>query len=547
MSQQPDLELLPREDRIILAIQAMKSDALLSQRRAAAIYNVPQRTLSDRRAKTTSRRDSHPNSSRLTRHEEETIIQYIRKLDARGFAPTLSYVREMANQLLAARGSGQVGENWAYRLTCRKPEIKSQVTRQRDHQRVLCSNPAVISPWFNLVRNVKAKYGILDKDSYNFDETGFQMGIGGSIRVVIASERRLRPLQVQPGDREWATLISAINAMGWVIPPFIIFKAKNHDQAWYHNPKDWRIGVSKNGWTTNELGLEWLKHFIQHTTARTVGSHRLLIIDGHESHKSLAFQDLCEENKVITLCMPPHTSHILQPLDVGCFAPLKQAYKGEINVLANSHITHIDKKAFLAAFNQVFDKAFSSNNIQSSFKATGLVPDNPEVVISRLEVKPCTPSPPPPGPTPWQPKTPSNAAEIGAQSTLILNRIREYRSSSTESIRDMVQQFQKGAEMIVHTQVLMAAEIVRLQAANKAASERKTRKKKRIQYGGTLSQQEAEEIVRRRDAEALVEAERREERVRTGGSREGSRRCGRCSEVGHNKRTCKKDAAELGN
>ena len=173
MSQQPDLQLLSREDRIILAIQAIKSNALLSQRRAAAIYDVPQRTLSDRRAKTTSRRDSHPNSSRLTSVEEETIIQYIRKLDARGFAPTLSYVREMANQLLAKRSGDQVGENWAYRLTCRRPEIKSQVTRQRNYQQVLCSNLAIISPWFNLIRNVKAKYSILDKDIYNFNETGF--------------------------------------------------------------------------------------------------------------------------------------------------------------------------------------------------------------------------------------------------------------------------------------------------------------------------------------------------------------------------------------
>ena len=81
-----------------------------------------------------------------------------------------------------------------------------------------------------------------------------------------------------------------------------------------------------------------------------MGSHRLLILDGHESHKSLAFQDLCEENKIITLCMPPHASHILQPLDVGCFAPLKRAYKKEINVLANSHTNHIDKKAFLTTF-----------------------------------------------------------------------------------------------------------------------------------------------------------------------------------------------------
>jgi hypothetical protein len=142
------------------------------------------------------------------------VIQYIRKLDEWGFAPTLKYVREMANQLLAARGGTQVGEKWARNLVRRRPEIKSQVTRQRDHQRVLFNNPAVISPWFDLVRNVKAKYGILDEDTYNFGETGFQIGVGGSVKVVTASERHLKPIGVQPGDREWITLIACINAMG---------------------------------------------------------------------------------------------------------------------------------------------------------------------------------------------------------------------------------------------------------------------------------------------------------------------------------------------
>ena len=59
------------------------------------------------------------------KHEEETIVQYIRKLNARGFAPTLSYVREMADQLLAARGVTQVGQNWSTNFIRRKPGIKS--------------------------------------------------------------------------------------------------------------------------------------------------------------------------------------------------------------------------------------------------------------------------------------------------------------------------------------------------------------------------------------------------------------------------------------
>jgi hypothetical protein len=542
MSQQPNIELLPSEERIILAIKAMKSNASLSQRRAAAIYNVQESTLRTRRAGKPSRRDISANSSKLSRNEEDTIVQYIRKLDARGFAPTLSYVREMANQLLAARGGNQVGEKWARNLIRRKPEIKSQVTRQRDHQRVLCSNPAVISPWFDLVRNVKAKYGILDEDTYNFDETGFQIGVGGSVKVVTASERRLKPIGIQPGDREWITLIACINAMGWSIPPFFILKAKHHDKAWYHNnPLDWRISVSKNGWTTNELGLAWLKHFIQHTEARTVGSHQLLIIDGHESHKSLEFQNLCEESKIIALCMPPHASHILQPLDVGCFAPLKQAYKKELRGLADNHINHIDKKAFLATFLAVYDKAISKSNILSSFRATGLVPLDPEVVLSKLEVKPRTPTPPAPGPTLWQPKTPSNAVEIDSQTTLIIKRIRDHKSSSPDSIIEMILQVKKGSTLKDHSHTLLEARVARLEAANNAASERKKRKRKRIQAGGTLSQAEAEEIVRQRDAEAEAEAER----MQAGGSSKGIRHCKTCGEAGHNKRTCKKDATEV--
>ncbi|KAF1922209.1 DDE-domain-containing protein, partial [Didymella exigua CBS 183.55] len=199
------------------------------------------------------------------------------------------------------------------------------------------------------------------------------MGIRNRVKVVTASERRTDPIGVQQGDREWVTLIAAINAMGWAIAPYLIFKAKNHDASWYPDLKpQWRIGIQ----------------------GRRVGSHVLLIIDGHESHKSLAFQNLCEENKIITLCMPPHSSHILQPLDVGCFAPLKRAYSKEIRVLALDHIGQIDKKAFLATFAKVFNKAFSKANILSSFRATGLVPSNPLVVLLKLDVKVRTPTPP---------------------------------------------------------------------------------------------------------------------------------------------------------
>jgi hypothetical protein len=65
--------------------------------------------------------------------------------------------------------------------------------------------------------------------------------------------------------------------------------------------------------------------------------------------------------------MPLHASYILQPLDVGCFAPLKQAYKKEIKSLVDSYITYVDKKAFLATFQPVYNKAILKSNILLSF------------------------------------------------------------------------------------------------------------------------------------------------------------------------------------
>jgi hypothetical protein len=81
----------------------------------------------------------------------------------------------------------------------------------------------VIQGWFRLVENTKAKYDILDEDTYNFDESGFMMGVISTGAVVARSERRDRSRIVQQGDRKLASIIASINAIGWAIPPFVIF------------------------------------------------------------------------------------------------------------------------------------------------------------------------------------------------------------------------------------------------------------------------------------------------------------------------------------
>jgi hypothetical protein len=217
-----------KERQVNLAIEALKQDPKLSQRRAAAIYRVPQKTISDRRAGRPSRADSIANSLALDDNEEQVIVEHILYLDERGFPPRLSDVADMANILREERGMAPVGRNWPNNFVKRQPRLKVKFNCKYDYKRALCKDPELIQGWFSLVANIKAKYGILDHDTYNFDETGFMMGQISTGAVVTASDRSGRPKQVQPGNREWTTVIQGINATGWAIPPFVIFQASNH-------------------------------------------------------------------------------------------------------------------------------------------------------------------------------------------------------------------------------------------------------------------------------------------------------------------------------
>lgn len=116
--------------------------------------------------------------------------------------------------------------------------------------------------------------GILAEDIYNFDETGFAMGLILSQKVVTRAEYYGRRSILQPGNREWVTTIEAICADGYSLPPCVIFAGKVYIAGWFESnlPSNWRIEVSNNGWTTDEIGLRWLeKHFIPHTNSRVQG------------------------------------------------------------------------------------------------------------------------------------------------------------------------------------------------------------------------------------------------------------------------------------
>ncbi|KAG7001680.1 hypothetical protein FocnCong_v011390 [Fusarium oxysporum f. sp. conglutinans] len=453
----------------------------------------------------------------------------------------------MANSLLADREALPVGKLWVHNFIQRQPELKACRFRRYDYKRAKCEDPTIIQGWFRLVENTIAKYGIQLADIWNFDETGFMMGMIEPGMVVTSSERRGIPKKIQPGNREWITVIQAVNAEGQSIAPFIIGSGQYHLANWYREcnlPGDWVIALSENGWTNNQLGLDWLQHFDRSTKDRSVGSYRLLILDGHESHHSIEFERYCEENKIITLCMPAHASHLLQPLDVGCFGPLKKAYGREIERLMGCSINHITKIEFFPAFHASHRATITESNIKGGFRGAGLAPFDPENVISKLDVQLRTPTPPAevtiPS-TPWTARTPKTLLEAQSHSKYLQGRVRNHKSSSPESIIEAVKHFEKATSVLIHKIVLLEDRLQQVEQENRIVKRRRRGKRTRLQKGGPLTIEEASQAIDQMDVDTQVAAEssRSGGRGRSKGPRVSH--CSKCGRAGHNTRTCQEE------
>ena len=194
------------ERQINLALQAMQNDPDLSARAAGKIYSVDHEKLSRRKCGMRPRRDIPANLRKLTDLEESVLVQHILDLATKGFPPRMSIVEDIANRLCttrdATRDTLRVGIHWASNFVKRHPELRTRFQRKYDYQRAKCEDPEVIRSWFELVHNTIAKYGIQDTDIYNFDETGFMMGIISTAMVVTSSDGRTNAKRIQPSNRE---------------------------------------------------------------------------------------------------------------------------------------------------------------------------------------------------------------------------------------------------------------------------------------------------------------------------------------------------------
>lgn len=393
---------LSKRERIEKAVAACAQESnKLSAFKAGKVFNVAPSTITRRLNKQTKPK-KHANESKqlLTPVEERTLVRWVIQNYTWGLPLALKQIRQFALEILIRKDPQPYGslpplsDRWHRKLLTRHPEIKRVSARGLDRVRASAAHIETISEYFELYHSLQQKYNISPQDTYNMDEKGFCMGAIQRPNVVIPVTERDAFLR-QDGNREWVSVLETISASGESLPSYIIFKATYQQSSWHRqlDSQYSKIATSPKGWTDNYLGLLWLReHFEIETAKRQVGEYRLLLLDGHESHCTLRFIEFCVKKKIILLILPPHTTHLLQPLDVVIFSPLARYYSSEVEDHMREKHYWLEKEDFITYYQNARKKALRESNIHSAWRATGLMPYNPQTVISKLPNKPTTPS-----------------------------------------------------------------------------------------------------------------------------------------------------------
>ena len=400
------------EKRIQEALSALQNKQFISVRAAASHFGVARQTLLQRHSGGNSHAQARELQQILTNAEEKTLVRWIERYSIAGSPISSSLLLELAQLIRIKRvryASSNIesttflhpiGHEWLYRFIERNLTIKTIYTSQMSAQRFNGATYEAIKRWFDAIAEKSLEHGYKPCNMWNMDESGFGIGESQSTKVLIPITSRHKNKKII-GKQELVTDIECINAAGEAISPMIIFEGQQLNSGWIppETPRDWFFSCSESGWTSNEIGLQWLiKIFEPQSRSRAAFGpgpndihQRLLIVDGHGSHIRADFIAHCMENKIDLLVMPAHCTHVLQPLDVGVFAAFKTAHSRETDMVSRLSSERIPRREWLEMFIRARAKAVTPTNIKAGWKGTGLVPSDPVKVLQRLSIQPPAP------------------------------------------------------------------------------------------------------------------------------------------------------------
>ena len=357
----------------------------MPKRKASNVYGIPRPTLIKHLSSA-----STPKLGRFQRvftdEVECELMMHVVEMQNRSYGLGLTELRRIAFELAEKNGiahpfssrTKMAGEDWAAGFLKRNPELSLRRPEPTSLSRLSGFNRVQVSRFFGLLKDQLATKKFLPQQIYNVDESGITTVQNPG--KILAKKGYKRVGRVVSGEKgTTTTIVCAMSASGHFIPPMFIFKRKRWTDLLLRNCPTGSIGhPSPNGWIDQDLFITYLQHFV--TFSKPCETNPvLLVIDGHQSHKSLRAVEFARKNYITLLTLPPHSSHRLQPLDVTFFGPLKKAVNAEMDKWMLTHAaTRITDYDLCGIFAPAYQRVANVDKAVNGFAASGIWPYNPE-------------------------------------------------------------------------------------------------------------------------------------------------------------------------
>lgn len=361
--------------------------------RAHKIFNVPRTTIIDK----VSGRSPIPRqigiTTILSRQEDNLLVKWILYLADSGFPvckeQLLDSVEMLIKQLKRPNTfkEGRPWRHWYEGFMKRHPEISARMAQNLTNARASVTETK-IKRWFSEIsqyltnENIK---DILDDPSrvYNCDETAMYLNPKGEKVIVRKGEKAVYTF-INNDEKECLTTLITCNANGQLAPPMIMYSYKRVPRAIIEKVNStWGIGRSESGWMTGESFYEYITNvFYPWLVKNNAVFPIILFLDGHKSHLIMDLSNFCSNHQITLISLYPNSTHILQPLDVAVFKPLKTEYKKVIRQwrLKNNG-EKVARENFAPILEQTLNSLTSLNEIiRNGFRTCGLFPFNPNAI-----------------------------------------------------------------------------------------------------------------------------------------------------------------------
>ncbi|XP_026488620.2 uncharacterized protein LOC113395268 [Vanessa tameamea] len=321
----------------------------------------------------------------FTEDQEIELVTYLKDMDSVFFGLTRDefkhlafiYAKKNLNYPKNWDKYEKAEDDWLSSFLSRHDQISLRTPEATSVARAKGFNRREIGRFYENLEALTVKHDIDASRLYNMDETGISTTTNKPPKVLSTKGKKQVGIIASAGRGQLTTVIGCCNAAGSFLPPFLIFARKKMQPRLLDGAPPGTQGTcTPNSWTSGEVFFDRMHFFVEHVRP-TPEKKILLLLDNHESHKYYPALDYASKNNVVILSLAPHTTHIMQSMDVAVYGPLKTYFEREVNFFQKSHPGRIINQYDVARLlSPAFLKSEVAQNAVHGFERPGIWPVN---------------------------------------------------------------------------------------------------------------------------------------------------------------------------